>query len=171
MQRIELLIVAQEEIPQLNLENLFWVVLLRAVFFVCFTFYSFSKCQKYIWYQDKKFLLRLVVFTLEMFVEGYWIPPGSLTLCLCQDVDIQVFRIFPGCALSQALTYHPSHFGSFVFYFEPTDNLQGQKTRYSTRSSVDDLSLVFCCFGRGWPILMRYWRRIPFKRGFWLMLS
>lgn len=74
------------------------------VSFVRFMFSSFSKCQKYIWYQAKKFLFLLVVFTLEMFVESYWIPHGSLTLCLCQNVDIQHFRSFPGRALSQALT-------------------------------------------------------------------
>lgn len=51
-------------------------------------------------------------------------------------------RIFPGCALSQALTSPPESLQLFsrliVFYFEPTDTLQGRKTRYSKGSPVDD---------------------------------
>lgn len=38
-------------------------------------FFSLSvpsqNCQKYIWYQDKKFLFLLAVLTLQTFAEGY----------------------------------------------------------------------------------------------------
>ena len=61
----------------------------------------------------------------------------------CASAKVETFTAldsFPAVCSARLLQSHPSHYSSglIVFYFQPADNLQGQKTRYSKGSPVDD---------------------------------
>lgn len=67
-------------------------------------FFSLSvpsqNCQKYIWYQEEKFLFLLAVLTLETFAEGYETPPGPW-----KSDAASPGSLLPGTVLSSSLNH------------------------------------------------------------------
>lgn len=93
---------------------------------VFFSFFPLSvpsqNCQKYIWYQDKKFLFLLAVLTLQTFGEGYETPPGPW-----KSDAASAGSLLPGTVLSGSLNHLTLSCAGAAMCV--TFRIQGQKAR------------------------------------------
>jgi hypothetical protein len=86
VQRIEFI-----ETPKRKAESWNWKIFLGGINWNCFLLSVPSlKCQKYIWYQDKKFPFLLVFSHLRCLWMDIGSLPASPKQWLCQDTDMQL---------------------------------------------------------------------------------